>query len=77
MDEVTVDMIEVDGNNYYLIYNLSDEKNHYYYFSNVNNNQDIRIFKDRVVDGEDSYVNLDDAKEFDYALKLIYEELCN
>ena len=69
-----IDTLEINGKNYGLIDTISDNKEVYNYFSNLEDANDIQILKDRLVNGEESFVSLDTEDEFNYALTLFFNK---
>ena len=74
MEEVSVNIIELDGKDYFLLDSLIEEKNTYHFFSNIKNQNDVQILKDKVEDGETFFVSLDTEYEFNHALSLFYDK---
>lgn len=73
MEEITVDTIDIDGKEFFLV----DKIDKYNYFAEIENPENICILKDKVEDEEELYVSLDDDKEVDKALILYYEKYGN
>lgn len=74
MNDIEINVIDIDGNKYFIVDNLTDEKNTYYYFSNIEDNKDIMVLKEKKEDDEDYFVSLDDVNERNSALALFYEK---
>lgn len=76
-NEVELNVMEIDGNQYFLVDTLGDGENNYYYFSNIKDNSDVLVLKDQKEDDEEYFVSLDSDKETDHALSLFYEKYKN
>ncbi len=74
MENVTVDTIEIDGQEYFLLDTLKSEQNTYHFFANINNQSDIQVLKTKVENQEEYYVSLDTESEFDQAWALFYKK---
>lgn len=73
MEEVMVDMINVEGKDFFLV----DTLDKYNYFAEINNPENVCIMKTAQEDGEEVYISLDSEEEIDKALVLYYEKLGN
>lgn len=73
-DYVEMSVIELDGNQYFLVDTLEDDKNIYYYFSNLKDNKDVKVLKEKKEGDEEFFISLDNDTEVDYAYSLFYEK---
>lgn len=73
-DYVEMSVIELDGKQYFLVDILRGDKNIYYYFSNLEDNKDVRVLKEKKEGDEEYFVSLDNDSEIDYAFSLFYEK---
>lgn len=77
MDNIKLNIIEINREQYILVDTLRNEPNSYYYFSNIKDSKDVKVLKDKEdIDGE-YFVSLDSDIERDYALSLFYEKYRN
>ena len=66
-------IFELDGAKYFLVDTLSMVENTYYYFSNLLNNRDVLLLKDKGQDDQ-NMISVDDNEEFNYVLSLFYDK---
>lgn len=74
MNHEELNIIELNGHNYFLFDTLSGNGNTYNFFANVENQQEICVLKDKVEGDEEFLVSLDSEDENDYAFRLFYEK---
>ncbi len=72
MEEVKT--LEINGKDCFLVDSISDDGIVYHYFSNLEDANDIYVFKDKEVDGEDCFVSLGTESEFNYALSVFFNK---
>ena len=69
-------IFELDGVKYFLVDTLSMVENTYYYFSNLLNNRDVLLLKDKGQEDQ-MMISVDDNEEFNYILSLFYDKFRN
>jgi hypothetical protein len=73
MEEIMVDVIDIEGKDFFLVDTLDE----YNYFSEIDNPENICIMKKEHENGEEVYVSLESDEEVDKALVLYYEKFGN
>ncbi len=77
MEDASVETIQLDGKEYFLVDSISDTKNCYRFYSECNNLTDYYVLKNKLVDDKIHYVSVDTESEFNYALGLFYQKHMN
>lgn len=72
MEEIEVNTIEINGKEYILLDTIENEGNKYYYLYGMNDNKNIQILKAYKENNEEGYMSVDDESEFNEALAIYY-----
>lgn len=73
-DNTELNILELDGQQYFLVDSIQDNQINYHYFSNLKNRDEVKVLKDKKEDEEEFFVSLDTETELDYALSLFYQK---
>ena len=68
-----INILNIQGKDCYLVDSIENNGNVYHYFSNLKDENDVYVLKDKMVDGEECFVAVSQIELLD-ALNLFYEK---